>query len=267
MNLKDKTVLITGAARGIGRAAAIELARAGADIFGVDLQLNDLKETRDAVTALGRRFMGFSCDVSHEPAARALIAETFEKHGGFEVLINNAGVLPSGPFMERDFSVWRKTIDINLIAVIVLTHATLPHFLKRGSGHIVNLASIAGKFGTEGVVVYAATKHGVVGFSSALRAELRDTKIGVSWICPSHVDTRLAQGVKHTIFTPVVQPQHVARAIRRAIESNASEVFVPRIMRWLASILPDLLPNFWRKMLKWTKASQGWLIARKELVA
>jgi all-trans-retinol dehydrogenase (NAD+) len=267
MNLKNKTVVITGAARGIGQVTALELAKAGANIIGVDLQLEDLQETATAITSLGRSFQGFACDVSDEAAARHVIAEIVEKHGGFDVLINNAGVLPSGPFLERDFSVWRRTLDINLTAVMVLTHAALPHLLAREAGHIVNLASIAGKFGTEGVVAYAASKHGVVGFSSALRAELADTNVGVSWICPSYVDTRLIQGVKRTMWTPLAQPQEVARAIRRAIEHNAGEVFVPKITRLTIGIMPNLLPRFWRKMLKWTKASRGWLEARKEMGA
>jgi all-trans-retinol dehydrogenase (NAD+) len=148
---------------------------------------------------------------------------------------------------------------------MVLTHAALPRFIRRNSGHIVNMASIAGKFGTEGVVAYAAAKHGVVGFSSALRAELRDTNIGVSWICPSLVATRLTEGVSYTFLTPMVKAEEVAREVRKAIEKNAGEVFVPRRVRFVVSILPSLLPKVARWILKWSKASQGWLSARKEL--
>ncbi|MFQ5866168.1 MAG: SDR family NAD(P)-dependent oxidoreductase [bacterium] len=267
MQLKDKTALITGAARGIGQVTAIELARAGAHIMGVDLCLKDLEETENLITELGRRFHGFECDVSDEAAARALIAEAEKTNGGFDILINNAGVLPSGPFLEQDFSVWRRTIDINLTAVMVLTHAALPRFIARNSGHIVNMSSIAGKFGTEGVVAYAASKHGVVGFSSALREELRDTNIGVSWLCPSLVETRLAKDVSYTLLTPMIKPKKVARAVRKAIETNAAEIFVPRRVRFVVSILPSLLPKVARWILKQSQASQGWLAAHKELQA
>jgi all-trans-retinol dehydrogenase (NAD+) len=95
--------LITGAARGIGQATALELARAGANTVGIDLQLDDLQETAEAVAKTGRMFKSFACDVSDEAAARKVIAEVIEKHGGFDVLINNAGVAPSGPFIEEIF--------------------------------------------------------------------------------------------------------------------------------------------------------------------
>lgn len=263
MQLEDKTVLITGAARGIGQAIAIELAKAGANIMGVDLRLEDLHDTSTAIERINRRFDGFACDVSDETAARALIAEAEKKNDGFDVLINNAGILPSGPFVDRDFNVWRRTLEINLNAVMVLTHAALPRFISHNSGHIVNIASIAGKFGTEGVVAYAAAKHGVVGFSSALRAELRSTNVGVSWICPSLVATRLSKGVSYTFLTPMVKPEMVARAVRKAIESNAGEVFVPKRVRFVVSILPCLFPKISYWILKCSKASQGWLNGRK----
>lgn len=267
MRLTNRTALITGAARGIGQATAMELARAGANIMGVDLGMEELQETANIVTELGRRFHGFACDVSDEAEARSLIEKAEKTNDGFDILINNAGVLPSGPFLERDFSTWHRTLDINLTAAMMLTHLALPGFVARNSGHIVNISSIAGKFGTEGVAAYAASKHGVVGFSSALREELRDTNIGVSWVCPSLVSTRLARDVAHTFLTPMVQPEKVARAVRRAIETNAAEVFVPRRVRFVVSILPSLLPKVARWILKQSHASQGWLAARKDIEA
>lgn len=265
MKLDGKMVLLTGAGRGIGQAAAVELARAGAHILGVDLRADSMQATAAKITALGVRFVAFACDVSDRIAISALIETLAAKFGGIDVLINNAGVLPCGSFGERDFSDWEKTIAINLLGLMALTHAALPLMLKRHEGHIVNLASVAGKFGSEGLAAYAASKHGVVGFSSALRAELADHNIGVSWICPSFVNTGMIAGVTRTAWTPLVTPETVARAIRRAIETNASEVFLPRVMHLTAGIMPNLLPNAWRRMLRWTKASQGWLHANKPL--
>ncbi|MFQ5709854.1 MAG: SDR family NAD(P)-dependent oxidoreductase [bacterium] len=265
VDLDDKTALITGAARGIGQATAIELAQAGAHIFGMDLRLEDLQDTAELVQKVGRKFQGFACDITDESTTRKMVAEAQKFNTGFHVLVNNAGVLPSGPFVEQDFDIWRKTVEINLIGLMTVTHATLPYFLSKNQGHIVNIASIAGKFGTEGVAAYAASKHGVVGFSSALRAELRDTNIGVSWICPSMANTRIAEGVPDHFLTPLVQPEDVARAVRRAIETNAGEVFVPKRVRFVVSILPSLAPDLSRLILKWSKASQGWLKAQKEI--
>ena len=266
MKLEGRNVLITGAARGIGQATAVELARAGADIVGVDLRQADLQETERLVREVGCKFSGYACDVSDEGAVKALM-EKVRSSGGFDVLVNNAGVLPSGPFHEREFDVWRKTIEVNLIGLMMLTHAALPVLFERPEAHIVNIASIAGKFGTEGVAAYAASKHGVVGFSSALRAELYGTGVGVSWICPSMAATRMAAGVREHFLTPLVQPAQIARAIRRAIEKNAIEVFVPGWVRLGTSILPALFPRFARWFARATRASASWLEARKELAA
>jgi all-trans-retinol dehydrogenase (NAD+) len=260
MKINEKTALITGAARGIGQAIAKELAQAGAHIIGVDLQLEDLQETAAIVSEFGRQFTPFACDVADENAVGQLLANL--KQGGFDILVNNAGVLPSGPFDGREFNAWRKVIDVNLTALMALTHAALPILKSRRQAHIVNIASVAGKFGTEGVAAYAASKHGVVGFSSALRFELAEFNIGLSWICPSMVNTRIAAGVPSNFFTPLMQPADVARAVRRAIEANAAEVYVPRRMRFLVSIMPSLLPGFSRWLSWHGKASRGWL-ARK----
>ena len=264
MDLQGKTALITGAARGIGQNTAQELANAGVDILGVDLNADDLQKTAQIVEEAGRMFWPFACDVSDEAAVRQMVSQAEQvRENGFDILINNAGVLPSGPFVEGDFSTWRRTVEINLLGLMALTHVALPKFLARNSGHIVNIASIAGKFGTEGVVAYSASKHGVVGFSSALRSELAETNVGVSWICPSPTRTRLAENVSLTFLTPLVEPEDVARTVRKAIQKNAIEVFVPGRVRIASSILPALAPRFSRWLLRVTKASRGWTTARQ----
>ena len=156
-----------------------------------------------------------------------------------------------------------ERFDVNLNGLLALTHAALPHLLTKKQAHIVNIASIAGKFGTEGVAAYAASKHGVVGLSSALREELREHNLGVSWICPSMANTRMAAGVRRHFLTPLIEPQVVARAVRRAIEKNRSEVFVPRRVRFNVSILTSPAPDLARFISRVTP-SRGWLVARKE---
>lgn len=148
---------------------------------------------------------------------------------------------------------------------MALTHLVLPYLLKRKNAHIVNIASIAGKYGTEGVVAYSASKHGVVGFSSALRFELQDTPVGVSCIFPSQVETRLSEGVSHTFLTPVIQPRDVAVAVRKAVEKNLAEVYVPKSQRFVVSVIPSLAPRFARWLNRMMGASQGWVHAKKEI--
>ncbi len=267
MRVKDKTVLITGAARGIGQAIVIEFAKAGADVIGVDLSLADVQQTAEAVEKPGRTFKGLACDITDETAVSMMLKEAQQFKSGFDILVNNAGVLPSGPFMDRDFAVWRQTVETNLTALMVLTHLVLPYFLKRENAHIVNIASIAGKYGTEGLVAYSASKHGVVGFSSALRFELQDTHIGVSCIFPSQVETRLSEGVSNTFLTPLIPPREVAQAVRKAVEKNLPEVYVPKSQRFVVSIVPSLSPRFARWLNNLTGASRGWLRAKKEIPA
>ena len=265
MKLKNRIVLLTGAARGIGREIAKEMARVGAEVLGVDLRLDDLQETAREVGALGSSFKGFACDITDHDATKKMVAEITGRHGGFDVLINNAGVLPSGPYLDRDFEVWRRAVEINLLGMMHLTYLAVPHLKAKGAGHVVNIASISGKFGSEGVVAYSASKHGVVGFSSALRSELEGTGVSVSWVCPSQARTRLAENVSHTFLTPLVEPEDVARAVRGAVEHDKIEVFVPRRMRLVTSVFPALAPRTARWVLRISKASRGWLVAQKEL--
>lgn len=267
MQLSDKTILITGAARGIGQQTALTFAQEGAHIMGVDLQLDDLQETADAVERLGLRFDGFACDVSDLAAGRALIDEAAQTHGGFDVLINNAGVLPSGPFLERDFDVWKRVLDVNLTGLAGLCHAALPHLIERESGHIVNISSVAGKIGSPGLAAYSASKHGVVGFSASLRTELamQGINVGVSWICPTIVDTRLSDGIEASGLITRVEIADVARAIMRAVQHNEGEVFLPRRMRWIVGVLPNVSPGVVEWLTLRDKTAHSWMTARKPL--
>ncbi|ACY48349.1 SDR family NAD(P)-dependent oxidoreductase [Rhodothermus marinus] len=264
MTLKDQTVLLTGAARGIGQATAVALAERGAHVIGVDLHADDMAETARRVEALGRRFLALEADVADREAVRRVVDEAVAA-GGFSVLVNNAGVLPSGPFAKIDFSVWARTIDVDLTGLMALTHAALPHLLAQPRAHIVNIASIAGKFGASGLAAYCAAKHGVVGFSEALRFELRHTRVGVSCICPTMVTTRLIEGVRRSPLVPLARPEDVARAVVRAIEHDLPEVFVPRYMRLLVEVLPAVVPPLFRWLVHRDAAADGWLEARRPL--
>lgn len=264
MEIAEKRALITGAGRGIGQTTAVTLARSGASIIGIDLHAAGLDETAAVVRQLGAPFEGHVCDITDAEASAALLQKTAAA-GGFDILINNAGVMAYGPFGDGRFSEWERVIDINLTSLMRFTFLALPQLMQRPRAHIVNLGSVAGKFGSEGLVAYAASKHGVVGFSSALREELAPAGVGVSWICPSIVDTRMTSEIPAHFFTPRLSREAVAQAIQRAIERNQSEIFVPRGLRFTVAILPNVFPNFARQLSRWTRASQAWLKSRKPL--
>lgn len=265
MNKNGNTVLITGCGMGIGFLTAEDLAKEGNDIIGVDISLSPLKEIQKKVESYGRKFYGFSCDISNTKDIDSLVKKLKIQKLRFQILINNAGIAPSGPFLEKDFKIWEKAIQINILGLSKLTYSLLPFLLNEKKASIINLASIAGKFGSEGTVVYSATKHAVVGFSQALRMEYFETNVGVNWICPSMVKTRMTEGVKPSIFTPLIEPKRVSKAILRAIETNPGEVLVPGYLRFSIVHLPALFPKFALWLAVKTKASKGWLLANKGL--
>lgn len=265
MKLSGNTILITGCGMGIGALTAERLAKEGNDIIGVDISSTLMKEIQMKVESLGRKFYGYVCDLSKEEQIVSLIKKIKKNKLSFQILINNAGIAPSGPFEGKDFSVWEKALQINIHGPMKLVHESLPILREQKEATIINLASIAGKFGTKGTVTYSATKHAMVGFSQALKMELYETQIGVSWICPSMAKTRMIDGVKPSFFTPVIEPEQVAKAICKAIEKNPGEVLVPSYLRSTIVIMPALFPKFSLWLAVKTKASKGWLLANKGL--
>lgn len=264
MKLSGKTVLITGTARGIGQETAALFAKHGASVIGVDLPGQSPDQTRARVEAEGVSYAHLEADVAAEGAARELISQAMHA-GGFDVLVNNAGILPSGPFAERPLAEWQRTIDINVKAVMALTHAALPHLHDRQEGYIVNIASIAGLFGGSGIAAYAASKHAVVGFSESLYYELKETRVSIAWICPTMVDTRMTAGVSRSWLIPVVKPTRIARAVVDAVRKNRAAVVVPGRMYLLARFLPAMAPKFWRWFVSRNPDRHMWRDAGKQI--
>lgn len=265
MKLENSLVLVTGAGNGIGRDLCIALSEKKAVVIGVDVDAKALAATQKILQEKEKSFLGFVCDLSDEKSVQVLLSKLKKLPKYPDVLINNAGIAPGGPIESRDYSEWKKCLSTNINGTIQLTLGMLPHFQKRNSGHIVNLASIAGKMGSEGVVIYSATKHAIVGFSSGLRYELKRWNIGVSWICPSMVATRMIDGVKPSFWTPIVEPKQVTKAILSAIEKNKSEVFVPWFLKYTITILPTLSMDFALWFARKTNASIGWYNAKNKV--
>ncbi len=185
--------IVTGGASGIGKALGEELAARGCEVVIADLQSEVAKEVAEKISERGGKASACTLDVTDSEAVELLLKNTFERCRRLDYMFNNAGIALNGKFEDFELKHWRKTIDINLMGVVHGARAAHRYMSKQGFGHIVNTASFAGIFPWPTTIAYTASKHAIVGMSTALRAELADTGIRVSVLCPG------------TILTPMIE--------------------------------------------------------------
>ena len=224
-SLRGKVVAITGGARGIGKATAKALVAEGAKVAIGDLDL-DLAET--TAGELGGETIALELDVTRRDSFEDYVAQVEERLGPLDVIINNAGIMPLGQLVEETDATARRQVDINVHGVLYGMKIALPGMLRRNTGHIVNIASQAGKAGFPGGATYCGTKHFVVGASEAVRQEVRDTNIEVSCVMPAIVNTELASGLVQSRGVKASEPEDVADAIVGALKTPKFDVFVPK---------------------------------------
>jgi short-subunit dehydrogenase len=227
--LRDKVVVVTGGARGIGAATAKALAAQGARVVIGDLDITPVTDHK-----------AMPLDVTDPAGFTKFLDEVEARVGPIDVLINNAGIMPLGRFEDEDDVSTVRQLEINLHAVIHGTREAIKRMRSRNTGHIVNVASAAGKAGFPGGATYCATKHGVVGLSEAVRMELRGSGIEVSCVMPAIVRTELAAGIKEALIKTIT-PEQVAAAIVDALRRPKFDVFVPRsvgTMNRISRLLP-----------------------------
>jgi NADP-dependent 3-hydroxy acid dehydrogenase YdfG len=244
-SLAGKVVAITGAARGIGKATATALTRKGARVAIGDL---DLELARQTAAELGGGAVALRLDVTDRDSFDSFLDEAERELGPIDVLINNAGIMPLGRFVDEDDATARRMVDINLHGVILGTKLALARMEPRNQGHIINIASQAGKGGFPGGATYCATKHAVVGLSEAVRAELFETEIEVSCVMPAIVNTELAAGLKEARGLKNLEPEEVADAIVNALESPRFDVWVPRSTQFISTVT-TLVPRRGREAI------------------
>jgi NAD(P)-dependent dehydrogenase (short-subunit alcohol dehydrogenase family) len=243
-SLNGKVVAITGGARGIGKATATALIGKGCRVAIGDL---DLELAEQTAAGLGGGTVALALDVTDRASFTAFLEETERQLGPVDVVVNNAGIMPVTPFEEESEDSIRRQIEINVIGVMTGTQLAIRRLKPRGSGYIVNIASQAGKGGFPGIATYSGTKHAVVGFSEAIRAELRGSGIEVLCVMPTVVNTELTSGVGQKWIKPV-EAEDVADEIVDAMEVPRFDVFVPRANGALFRIT-QLLPRTWREAL------------------
>jgi NAD(P)-dependent dehydrogenase (short-subunit alcohol dehydrogenase family) len=242
--LSGKVVAITGGARGIGKATATALVRRGCRVAIGDLDLALAEET---AAALGGGTLALALDVTDRGSFTAFLDAAERELGPLDVVVNNAGIMPVSPFVEESDDSIKRQLDINLYGVIVGTQLAIERMRPRGGGHIVNIASQAGKGGFPGIATYSGTKHAVVGISEAVRQELRGSGVEVACVMPTVVNTELTAGVGQRLIKPV-EASDVADEIVDALEVPRFDVWVPRANGALFKVVA-LLPRGAREAL------------------
>ncbi len=249
--LRDRLALVTGAASGIGRALALELADRDARLLLADIDAAGLAETAAQAQARGADVRTQVVDLADREQVLGLARLASGLPGGIDILINNAGIAYYGTTHEMTAEQLERVLAVNLLAPVVLTHELLPALLAKASSHIVNVSSVAGLVGVTRLSAYNATKFALLGFSESLRAEYSSRGLGVTTICPGLVRTRIFEvalsspGRRAPRFPRWLthSAERVARRAVRAIERNHGLVVVgawPRVIWWLKRLAPSL---------------------------
>jgi NAD(P)-dependent dehydrogenase (short-subunit alcohol dehydrogenase family) len=240
IDLSDATVVVTGAARGIGLATAHAFARRGARVAIGDLDV-DLAKTEAGALAGRGSATAHPLDVRSHDSFTAFLDEVRAAHGSVDVLVNNAGIMPVGAFTDMSTTTHQAILDVNVLGVIHGMQVVLPEMLQRGRGHVVNVASLFGRVAMPGFATYNASKFAVVGLSSATRQELDRTGVSVSAVLPSAVETELVAGLSFDPL-PTIDPARIAEAVVRSVDTRRGQIAVPGYMNGLVS-LSNALPE------------------------
>ncbi len=249
MELRDCVGILTGASRGIGVYLGQHLAAKGVNLALAARSAPELEEKAKSLRSLGVRVISLPTDVNNPRELERLVHRTTEELGAPELLVNNAGIESVTRFASMPLEEIEAILRTNVIALEQLTRLVVPHMIERGRGHIVNIASAAGKTAIPYNTVYSSSKHAVVGFSWSLREELRPHGIGVSVICPGFVsEAGMFAAWNQEGRTPwlarTVSPDKVAQETLKAVERNRAEVIVTpglgRVVDVFHAISPEL---------------------------
>jgi len=257
--LAGETAAITGAARGIGRATAEAFLRQGMKVAIGDV---DYEAARQTASELGASTIALPLDVTDRASFTAFLDGAEEQLGPIDVLVNNAGIMQVGRFIDEDDLTARRMVDINVHGVILGMKLALEKMIPRDRGHIVNISSQAGKFGAPGGATYSATKHAVVGLTEAIRGELRlmGAHVDLSYVMPFVVNTELGSGLGEARGMSNLEPADVADAIVDALQYGIVDVWVPKSAKRtnvLGAVLPRSLSEGMARMMKADRVLAG----------
>ncbi|HKU43544.1 MAG TPA: SDR family NAD(P)-dependent oxidoreductase [Polyangiales bacterium] len=242
--LKGRTAIVTGASRGIGAHIARALAREGVNLALVARGTDSLTQLAAELSQLGVRAVPVVADLADLARLHSVIERAEAQLGAIDILINNAGIHAIRMFADESGAQTEEMLRINLLSPVELTHKLLPKLLARKTGHIVNIASLAGKSSAPYSVSYSTSKAGLVTFSHCLRNELRGTGVSVSVVCPGFVTDEgmfsvvmRKHGAQVSPLLGTVKPEQVARSVLRALRHDSIELSVnPGPIRWVMAL-------------------------------
>lgn len=245
MQINDKVVLITGASRGLGVDMANEFAERGARLALAARSANELESVRNGLVEKGVTAIAIPTDVADRESLATLVDKVHADLGPIDILINNAGIESVEEFEEMELNLIEQIINVNVTGLIELTRLVLPSMIERGTGQIVNIASMAGLVPVPHNSVYSASKHAVVGFSHSLRLEVAEHGVGVSVVCPGFVDggmfARWGRAAPNAAGS--VTPKAVAKATIDATVNNKPEIKVNSVLGKLSPTIHSISPS------------------------
>ncbi len=260
---KDRICIVTGAASGIGRALADELAGSGARVTATDINTTLLQESVEAIKGKGGAIAARELDVSDYEAFKKVVEEVVTEEGRLDYIFNNAGIAIAGEVRDQGIEHWRKVLEVNLNGVVHGSLLAYHQMVRQGSGHIVNIASVEGLIPFPATVPYVTSKFGVVGLSEGLWVEGKDLGVDVSVVCPGFIktpifDTSPTVGFDRQEFVKAlavwerfaITPEVCARVLLRGVKKRKPVITVTpvaRIMWWMGRISPKFMMNFARR--------------------
>jgi short-subunit dehydrogenase len=245
MNWADSRVIVTGGSRGIGRAVAEQAARRGAKVGLIARSRDDLDDVLKSISGRGATAVA---DIGERQQLAEAVASLERELGPTDVLVANAGIGGYGPFVDIDLDEAERLVRVNLLGTMYSIKAVLPGMVARGRGHVVVVASVAGRFGSPLEAAYAATKFGQIGLAEAIAVEVADRGVQVSVVNPGVVATEFFERRGHAYdrtFPKPISADEVAATVIRAVERGSAELFVPGWFR-AAVAVRHLAPRFYR---------------------